>query len=231
MNYHGIQIDLVDDRQNLNRIIEQQRNEDEHAKHGYPDHVTNLSDVWHDVVDGRAAAFRRGILHIDINDYGLYTIDPKYIMQWVPHTTRTIDAEDLIKHLNAKCDVLFKQANQTRCDSFDSALPKEFRHSKLTVACHPLATEMRDFIANKLRTLDGSDMTARDLDWSISRSFSSSSLFWRVQGLQKTDQDPHGFWIYQSHLIEVVLRRVVGQQSFQSDAFASVDRPRGWVRR
>ncbi|KAF2479913.1 hypothetical protein BDY17DRAFT_326916 [Neohortaea acidophila] len=80
----------------------------------------------------------------------------------------------------------------------------------LTCACHPLATLIRKEIVKALTPLNNETLTVWALQKIIDDAFAKSELFWTLHRSDRQGVYPHGFFIYQSRLREVVLRRFAG---------------------
>jgi hypothetical protein len=165
---------------------------------------------------------------VNPEDYGIHLTKPSERLHWLPPDELAVEVTDLVATLEDAWDNLFVDSNQPLRESGYGRC----RAKPLTAACHPLSVPLRDNILETLRRLDGVEMTARELEAELNRSFSCSDIQPELRRLQNLGEYPRGFHIYQAQLNENILLRFVGADGRQGrSGYGVTGRPPGWVDR
>lgn len=195
-----------DDNINLRRIWNLQMVQNSYAESGNLEMRQKTHDLWRKLARTRAEAFMEGHIPISPQDFGVYNQHSNFSMYNACQNTRRLDASILIPKLNRVWDTTFGWASAAATMKRSTTVRGiDEEHPTLKTPCHPLAIALLDDMVEYIEQKDGMVGVVWELRRNLHRVFDRSDLCRMWRELVNRNQAPQGFFIYQRHMVEVVL--------------------------
>ena len=172
------------------------------------------------MTDARAACFNAGTFKIDLIKYDGYRRDMTTRLHFIPPAPRIVEATYIISYFEEKWEQLFIAPLMKE--------RKEGERVRLTAAQHPLSAAARQVMTTTLQTLDGKIMSVRQLEERLKADFAKSEVYATLNRLKAVNEYPPGFFIYQGHLQDIVLRCFAKMEDVTKDPKSL---KKGWLTR